>query len=72
MQVTQTTHGYRYEQDDWRVEITDGREGLAFEVVSLATGGFVFESGVNLDRLAALIVAAKADAVARGLNWENK
>lgn len=72
MQVTQTTHGYRYEQDDWRVEITDGREGLAFEIVSIATGGFVFESGVNLDRLAALIVAAKADAVARGLNWENK
>ena len=72
MQVTQTTQGYRYEQDDWRVEITDGRDGLAFEVVSLATGGFVFESGVNLDRLAAIIVSAKADAVARGLNWENK
>ena len=71
MQVTQTTHGYRYEQDDWRVDITDGRDGLAFEVVSLSTGGFSFGSGTNLDRLAALIVAAKADAVARGLNWSN-
>lgn len=71
MQVTQTTQGYRYEQDDWRLDITDGREGLAFEVVSLSTGGFVFESGVNLDRLAALIIDAKADAIARGLNWSN-
>lgn len=71
MQVTQTTQGYRYEQDDWRLDIAQGQGVTSFEVVSLATGGFSFGSGTNLDRLAALIVAAKADAVARGLNWSN-
>lgn len=69
MNVYQTSSGYRYEQDDWRIEIAQSTRGASFEVVSLSTGGFSFESGVNLDRLASLIVAAKADAVAKGVNW---
>lgn len=69
MQITQTTQGYRYDQDDWRLDISQGPNGTSFEIVSIATGGFVFDSGVNLDRLAELIVAAKADAVSKGLNW---
>lgn len=32
-------------------------------------GGWEYASGINLDNLAALIVAAKADAIARGFNW---
>lgn len=69
MNVYQTSSGYRYEQDDWRVDISQGQSGTAFEVVSLSTGGMTFESGTNLDRLVSLITAAKADAISKGVNW---
>jgi len=69
MNVYQTSSGYRYEQDDWRLDIAHGQSGTAFDVVSLATGGMTFESGANLDRLVALITAAKADAISKGVNW---
>lgn len=50
---------------DWRVDVAEG----SFSIVPIATGGLDYGSGVNLDNLAALIVAAKADAIARGINW---
>jgi hypothetical protein len=50
---------------DWRLVIGDGRFEIAPQV-----GGWEYSSGVNLDNLATLIAEAKADATARGINWE--
>lgn len=50
---------------DWRLEVSEG----SFEIQP-QVGQWAYASGVNLDNLAALIVAAKADAIARGINWE--
>ena len=49
---------------DWRLEIEDGRFGILPQV-----GAWDYSSGINLDSLAALIVAAKAHAVSNGINW---
>lgn len=49
---------------DWRLDVQSG----AF-VIQPQVGGWEYASGINLDNLAALIVAAKADAIARGINW---
>jgi hypothetical protein len=58
---------YTAETNDWRLSIGDG----LFVIEPIATGGLVYSSGVNLDNLAALIVAAKEDAIGlRGTNWE--
>jgi len=57
---------YTISSQDWRIEIDNGR----FKIVAIATGGLEYSSGVNLDNLAALIVVAKADAVARGIAWD--
>ena len=51
---------------DWRLEISDGRFNILPQV-----GAWDYSSGINLDSLAALIVAAKAHATANGINWEN-
>jgi hypothetical protein len=51
---------------DWRLEIEDGRFDILPQV-----GAYSYSSGTNLDSLAALIAAAKAHAVANGINWEN-
>jgi hypothetical protein len=51
---------------DWRLEIGDGRFDILPQV-----GAWNYSSGANLDSLAALIVSAKAHAVANGINWEN-
>lgn len=50
---------------DWRLDVSEGRF-----VIQPQVGGLEYESGANLDSLAALIVAAKADALARGLPWD--
>lgn len=55
---------YIAETGDWRLSISDG----SFEIQP-QVGGLEYSSGVNLDNLAALIVAAKADAIGRGINW---
>jgi len=52
---------------DWRLDIGDGRFDILPQV-----GTFNYSSGTNLDSLAALIVAAKAHAIANDINWENK
>jgi hypothetical protein len=52
--------------NDWRLTVGDGQ----FVIEPIATGGLAYSSGINLDNLAALIVAAKADAVSlRGIAW---
>jgi|LakMenE18May11ns_1017448.scaffolds.fasta_scaffold7321956_2 hypothetical protein len=49
---------------DWRLVVSGG----SFEILP-QVGAWQYASGINLDNLAALIVAAKADAVSRGINW---
>jgi hypothetical protein len=49
---------------DWRLAVGDGAFAIQPQV-----GGWEYSSGVNLDNLAALIVAAKAHATANGINW---
>ncbi len=55
---------YVADTGDWRLVVGNGR----FEVLP-QVGGWEYQSGVNLDNLATLIVEAKADAIARGINW---
>lgn len=69
MKITVSPATVNYEEHGWRVSVSDSRGAMSFSVESINTGGFDFESGTNLDQLAALIVAAKADAVSRGINW---
>lgn len=57
---------YTISSQDWRIDIHDGR----FAIVPIATGGWEYSSGTNLDNLAALIAAAKADALGRGISWD--
>ena len=66
MQVLQTLHAITYVADsgDWRITIAGGAFCIEPQV-----GAWEYASGINLDNLAALIVAAKADAAARGINW---
>lgn len=49
---------------DWRLMIGNGKFCILPQV-----GGLEYQSGYNLDHLAELIVAAKADAILRGINW---
>lgn len=56
---------YIADSGEWRLIIANGY----FEIMPSATGGLIYESGTNLDNLATLIVEAKAEAVARGINW---
>ena len=66
MQIQQSTGRTVYIADtgDWRVAAQDGQ----FEILP-QVGGWEYSSGVNLDNLAALIVAAKAHATANGIDW---
>ena len=49
---------------DWRLDVSQGRIEILPQV-----GGWEYASGTNLDNLAALIVAAKAHAIAHGITW---
>lgn len=51
---------------DWRISVGGG----SFEILP-QVGGWEYSSGINLDNLAALIVEAKAHAIANGINWSN-
>jgi hypothetical protein len=55
---------YVAESGDWRLSVSDG----AFEIRP-QVGALEYASGTNLDNLAALIAAAKSDAIGRGINW---
>jgi hypothetical protein len=69
MNTTVSPASVRYEEHGWRVSVVEQDGGLRFAVESINTGSFAFDSGTNLDQLAALIVAAKSDALSRGINW---
>lgn len=52
---------------DWRLDVSQNR----FEILP-QVGGWEYASGTNLDNLAALIVEAKAHAIAQGIVWEGE
>jgi hypothetical protein len=58
------TYTYIAETGDWRLLVGGGTFAILPQV-----GGWEYSSGVNLDNLAALIVSAKAHAVANGIDW---
>jgi hypothetical protein len=66
MQVTALPGSFVYIADtgDWRIVVGNG----AFDIQP-QVGGYEYSSGINLDNLAVLIVAAKAHATANGINW---
>lgn len=69
MQVTVDSQSISYVADsgDWQISVNSGEP--SFVIMPILTGGLVYSSGTNLDNLAALIVAAKADAISRGIAW---
>jgi hypothetical protein len=58
------TYIYIAATGDWRLVVGEGRFEIRPQV-----GGLEYSSGVNLDNLAALIVAAKAHALEHDVNW---
>ena len=52
---------------DWRLDISQKR----FEIMP-QVGGLEYTSGLNLDNLATLIVAAKAHAISQGIVWDGE
>jgi hypothetical protein len=71
MQFSQINQGYKYENNGWVIEITDGREGLFFQIKCTLINDYVFNSGINLDELSDLIIFSKNHATSNGLNWSN-
>ena len=51
---------------DWHLIISNGTYEISPQV-----GHLIYNSGVNLDNLAELIVSAKTHAIANGINWSN-
>jgi hypothetical protein len=66
MQIIQYPGAFHYiaETGDWRVYVAPGVFRIEPQV-----GGLEYASGTNLDNLAALIVSAKAHAIANGIDW---
>lgn len=69
MQITLSPPRVVYDNLDWRVTVDVDEP--AFIIYPKLTGGLVYSSGRNLDSLAELINGARADAIARGINWVN-
>jgi hypothetical protein len=61
-----SSYTYIADSGDWRLFVGGGSFTILPQV-----GGYDYASGINLDNLAALIVNAKAHAVANGINWSN-
>lgn len=55
---------YIADSGDWRIVV----DTTSFEIQP-QVGHLIYSSGTNLDTLAELIVAAKADAISRNVNW---
>lgn len=55
---------YAADTGDWRLFVSDEK----FEILP-QVGVWEYSSGANLDNLAALIVEAKAHAIAHGIDW---
>jgi hypothetical protein len=67
MTVISKTDSILYLSDggDWGLKISNSEKEILPQV-----GGMVYESGVNLDNLAQLIVEAKAHAIQNGIIWQ--
>lgn len=67
MNVITKTDSILYLSDagDWALRITNEQKEILPQV-----GGLVYQSGVNLDNLAALIIEAKAHAIQNGIQWQ--
>jgi len=50
---------------DWALQVSNEN----FEILPQG-GGLVYQSGVNIDNLAELIVEAKAHAILNGIIWQ--
>ena len=56
---------YLSDSGDWGLRVTNELKEILPQV-----GGLIYESGVNLDNLAALIIEAKAHAIQNGITWQ--
>jgi len=56
---------YLSESEDWGLRVSNNN----FEILP-QVGGLVYQSGINLDNLAKLIVEAKAHAIENGITWQ--
>jgi len=56
---------YLSSSGDWGLRVSDE----SFEILP-QVGGLVYQSGTNLDNLAALIVEAKSHAIQNGILWQ--
>jgi hypothetical protein len=67
MQVIQKTESILYLSDggDWGLQISNE----SFEILP-QVGGLVYQSGVNLDNLAQLIIEAKEHAILNEIIWQ--
>jgi hypothetical protein len=67
MKVIQKTQSILYLSDggDWGLQISNE----SFEILPQSGGGLVYQSGVNLDNLAQLIIEAKEHAIENEIIW---
>lgn len=67
MRVIRKTESILYLADsgDWGLQVSDE----SFEILP-QVGGLVYQSGINLDNLAKLIVDAKAHAIENEITWQ--
>ena len=56
---------YLSDSGDWGLRVTNEQKEILPQV-----GGLIYESGGNLDNLAALIIEAKAHAIQNGIQWQ--
>jgi hypothetical protein len=67
MTIIEKTESILYLSDggDWALRVSNEN----FEILP-QTGGLIYQSGVNLDNLANLIIEAKAHAIQNGITWQ--
>ena len=67
MIITKQTESITYLSDtgDWALMVSNNNYEILPQV-----GGLIYQSGVNLDNLANLIVEAKAHAIENGIIWQ--
>ena len=68
MKVIQKTETILYLSDggDWALRVSEDE----FEILPQGGGGLVYQSGVNLDNLAQLIINAKEHAMQNEIIWQ--
>jgi hypothetical protein len=67
MIITKQTESITYLSDagDWALMVSNNNYEILPQV-----GGLIYQSGVNLDNLAKLIVEAKSHAIENGITWQ--